>query len=306
MKNMNNPLILINHIEQQLRPVSADHVLRNQYAWWTLEHITGYNKATLMLQKKIALSQEQQNTLHEWVHALVVQKKPIQYLLGSVPFNSVTIRVRPPILIPRPETEEWCSALATQLAPLNNHKLTILDLCCGSGCIAVTLAKALPQATVYALDIDNQSIALTRENADYNSVGNIVPLQSDLFASLPPHTVFDLIVSNPPYIAPDEWSEVDDSVKKWEAEHALLAQDHGLAVIKNIIAHAPEYLRDNEFLQRLGIPQLIIEIGYTQGKMVTNLFKNAGYTHITLHKDMQGQDRVISGSIPHVAITKNG
>ncbi len=303
MKTTNSPLTLLAHIEQQLQTIYDDEVLRNQYAWWTLETITGYNKATLLVQQSIALSHEQQSTLQQWLDALVLQKKPIQYLLGSVPFAGVTIMVKPPILIPRPETEEWCVALGNQLLSLHEQRLTILDLCCGSGCIGIALAKALPHATIYSLDIDIRAVELTKENANYNGVANVIALQSDLFEALPNGLQFDMIISNPPYITPEEWIHVDDSVKKWESEQALLAQDHGLEVIKKIVAHAPEYIRNNESLDRIGMPQLILEIGYAQGKMVANLFKHASYSDVTIHQDMQGHDRVVSGRAQDVAIT---
>jgi release factor glutamine methyltransferase len=249
------------------------------------------------VQQEVTLTSQQEQTLKEWMHNLVDKKEPIQYLLGSVPFNGVTILVRPPILIPRPETEEWCVHLIEQLKPLAHHAFTILDLCCGSGCLAIAFAKALPKATIYALDINPAALELTRENANYNSAANVITLQSDLFQALPDGIQFDLIVSNPPYISPQEWETLDDSVKLWESEQALLAQDHGLAVIKNIVARAPEYLRSSTMFPRLNIPQLMVEIGYNQGKMVANIFKQAGYSNITTHKDAQGLDRTVSGSL---------
>src|SRR5581483_4259125 len=120
---MSSPLLVISTIEHRLESVYPDALLRHQYAWWTIEHITGYNKATLLVQQDITLNEEQKNLLEQWMHALVIQKKPIQYLLGSVPFNGVTILVRPPILIPRPETEEWCIGLIQQLKPFEHQPL---------------------------------------------------------------------------------------------------------------------------------------------------------------------------------------
>ena len=237
---MNNAIKLadvITDIEQQLLTVYEDPVLCRQYAWWTLQFILKMNKAALIAQDAVLLSADQRTALAQWLEKLIVHKMPIQYLIGSVPFCDVDILVEAPILIPRPETEEWCGNIIEQLKRLEKQQITILDLCCGSGCIAIALAQALPHATVYAVDISPQAIALTKKNVIHNAVNNVVVIQSDLFSGIA-SIKFDLIVTNPPYIADSEWGSLDESVTQWEDRNALCAPDNGLAIIKEIIDQA--------------------------------------------------------------------
>ncbi|HEV2601163.1 MAG TPA: peptide chain release factor N(5)-glutamine methyltransferase [Candidatus Babeliales bacterium] len=295
---------LITDIEQQILTVYNDPILCRQYAWWTVEAITNKRKTELINQDTIILSEEQQKNLNEWLEDLITKQMPIQYLLGSVPFCDVTILVAPPTLIPRPETEEWCFNLITKLKKLRNQQITILDLCCGSGCIAITLAQALPHATIYACDIADSAIALSKKNSAHNKTSNLIILHSDLFNALPKDIRFDLIVTNPPYITPIEWQTLDQSVAQWEDKGALVADDDGLALIKKIIAVAPQYLQQNEELQAQAIPQLMIEIGYLQGPTVATLMQQADYTDIKIDTDLEHKDRVVSGRTDNVAPTK--
>jgi release factor glutamine methyltransferase len=288
---------LIHDSEHQLRLVYSDPITCHQYAWWLLEKLTGKKKAQLIAQETVSLSTSDHNTLQQWLQNLVDEHKPIQYILGSVPFNGVDIIVKPPTLIPRPETEEWTCNLIEQLQKINTENLAILDLCTGSGCIAVALAKALPHATITAVDIAQSALLLTHENAKHNNVTNVNCLKSDLFNALPEGSVFDLIVSNPPYIAEDEWSTLDVSVTHWEDKKALVAQDHGLAIIERIIQDAPRFLKPNPDLQAHHIPQLTLEIGYLQGPAVQQRMDAAGYQQTQIIKDLEGKDRIVVGSI---------
>jgi release factor glutamine methyltransferase len=286
----------ITDIEQQLLTVYDDALLCRQYAWWTLQTILNMNKAQLIAAEALVLTGDQQSTIAHWLTELIVHKKPIQYLIGSVPFCDVDILVELPILIPRPETEEWCAALIEQLKNLNNQQITILDLCCGSGCIALALARAMPLATVYAVDISPTAIALTKKNIAHNRVSNIVVVESNLFSAIPGQIKFDLVVTNPPYIAEREWSSLDESVTRWEDKRALCAPDDGLAIIKQIIEEVPNWIVYNEEIDTRNIPQLVIEIGYQQGPAVCALMRHADYADVKIGKDLEGKDRVVSGS----------
>lgn len=287
-------------IEQQLLTVYDDPVLCKQYAWWTLETITQLTKAELITRDQISFSLDQEIALKVWLERLIIHKEPIQYLIGSVPFCEVDIIVQPPILIPRPETEEWCSNLIDQLKNLRNEKITILDLCCGSGCIAIALARALPQAIIYAVDISEIAIALTKKNIEHNAITNVTVLQSDLFSQLSSTIKYDIIVTNPPYIADCEWSSLDESVRRWEDRNALCAPEDGLAIIKKIINQAPFYISLNEEIVKKSISQLMIEIGYQQGPVVSILMRQAGYTKVHVAKDLEDKDRLVSGVVPFV------
>src|SRR5688572_21691959 len=124
MKKMSNIPALIETIEHTLRKAYDDPVLCNQYAWWLLEKIT-HSKQVDLLTKNLVLNEAQQAQLNQWLNELVNDKKPLQYILGSVPFCDVDIIVQRPVLIPRPETEEWCAALIAQLKTLSTEPLSI-------------------------------------------------------------------------------------------------------------------------------------------------------------------------------------
>lgn len=268
-----------------------------EHAWWILEAITHKKKSDLMVRNAITLTKDQQVTIDKWLHALINEHMPLQYLIGSVPFGDLTILVEPPVLIPRPETEEWCLALGDQLARLENQKLYILDLCTGSGCIALSLAHRLPKATIVGSDISHAALALAKKNSIRNGITNAMFVHSDLFASLPSAFTFDCIVANPPYIAPSEWSSLDPSVSQWEDKNALIALDNGLDIIQKIITQAPQYLQSNKEMKEAGVAQLIIEIGYQQGPDAQALMERSGYCAAQTQKDLAQRDRVICGRV---------
>lgn len=295
--------ILIKEIYNQLHEAYEDPILSQQYAWWILESITKKNKTQLIAQETIMLSPVQQEEIKQWLNKLVIKHMPIQYLIGSVPFNDIEILIQPPILIPRPETEEWCLTLIDQFKQLENQKITILDLATGSGCIALALAKHLPQAQIYASDISKEALDLAQQNAEHNKLSNVMFIHSDLFISMPHGMQFDIIVSNPPYIAPEEWNQLEPSVTKWEDPQALIAQEHGFAIIKQIITTSPTFVKPNEKMKQQYIPQVVIEIGHKQGEQAISLMKTVGYNAIMVHKDLAGKDRSVSGRVDHVATT---
>lgn len=288
---------LIEHIQNRLSFEYNDVTERTQYAWWILQSLTGLNKVHLIEQVNVDLTEDQQQKLQEWLYKLVDQHMPLQYLLGSVPFNGVEILIKPPVLIPRPETEEWTIKLCDQLQNIYNKKITILDLCTGSGCIAIALAKAFDQAIIYATDIADEAIACTKENITHNKLNNVIVIQSDLFEKIPDNTKFDVIVANPPYIAPDEWTLLDPSVTQWEDQRALVASHEGLGIIEHIIKQAPAYLKPNADLAEHNIPQLVIEIGHTQAHKVKQIMIQMGYCDITINKDLEGKDRTVSARV---------
>jgi len=284
-------------IEKNLKKRYQDPILCNQYAWWMLEKVTGKKKSQLIALQTIDLTQEQIETLDKWTEKQVVEYMPLQYLLGSVPFDDIEILVEQPVLIPRPETEEMCYDIMQMLKKIDNQNITILDIGTGSGCIALTLAKVLPKAKVYATDISQNALDLAKKNAQHNNITNVEFLHSDVYENINKNLQFDLIVSNPPYISSDEWKSLDDSVTKWEDPKALVASDQGLAIIEKIVLSAPKFIKSNTEFTNNQIPQLIIEIGYKQGPDVVQLFEKAGFVNVKIEKDMEGKDRFVVGSI---------
>jgi len=293
----------IKMMQERLLPALENETLAKQYTWWLLEKVTGKAKSDLLMHEQ-ELTGAMQTTLEGWLDDIAYHHKPIGYILQEVPFCDVVVKVRPPILIPRPETEEWVHHLITEIKKSGAKNLRILDMCTGSGCIALALSKALPDAQLYAADISAFAIFLVDENKKKLDLPSIVTLESDLFSAVPQGIDFDLIVTNPPYISDKEFARLDPSVKNWEESRALLAEDNGLAVISKIVHDAYAYLRPNALLKKQGIGQLYIEIGYQQGSSVQQVLRSAGYADIKIMQDSAHKDRLVSGSIEDVAATE--
>ena len=181
----------------------------------------------------------------------------------------------------------------------------ILDLCTGSGCIALSLAKEIPSAKLYASDISDTALTLAHRNAKHNNIDTITFLSSDLLQDIPEQMKFDMIISNPPYISSEEWQQVDASVKAWEDPLALIAPDEGLGIVKQVIKEAKQFLRPHSLLQHYHIPQLVIEIGYQQGEQVKTAFEKEGFCNVIVQKDMHRNDRIVLGCLPNEGSTEH-
>lgn len=291
----------INDIRHKLSVIYADETLCQQYAWWMLQSLCKKTKTELIIQETLMLFPEQQRKLDQWMKLLIEDKMPLQYILGSVPFADLEILVEPPTLIPRPETEEWCLYIIEHLLTLRHKKIKIADIATGSGCIALACAYYLPQAQIVATDIADTALELVEKNSEHSKITNVSIIKSDLFASIPHGMMFDIILSNPPYISSTEFAQLDESVTQWEDHNALVAHDNGLAIIKKIIAQAPQFIQTNDEMRSKNIPQLLIEIGYAQGATVKELMHAAGYEDVLVHKDLEGKDRFVTGRVNHVA-----
>lgn len=261
-------------------------------AWVLVEAITNKTKIQLISEQFIELTDLQKATIDNWVYRIINEHFPIQYLIGNVPFIDLKIFVEPPILIPRPETEHWVYELIQKLKNLKNKNITILDIGTGSGCIALSLAKALPEAQIYAIDISDKVIELATKNAVYNNMKNIKIIKSDLFQAISDKK-FDLIVSNPPYIDEKLLDTLQPSVKDWEDPKALVTSDKGLYIIKKIINEAPNFLTSNNELKAQNIPRLVIEIDYTHKLFLLDFLKNTSFKSLNIQKDLTGLDRIL-------------
>lgn len=265
-------------------------------ALWILEWVTGYDHTTLIARVHEQLGPKEYACLQKALKEHVHEHKPLPYIFGTVPFLALNLTIEPPLLIPRSETEYWCSWLIETSKKEGTIPSTIsgtiLDLCCGSGCIGLSLAQAFPQSIVYAVDDSPLACTITQENAKKNEISSVHCLQSNLYEALPPTQKFDLIVSNPPYISIDEWHSLDPSVARWEDPHALIAQNNGLALIAAIIDQAPLWLSPTPLYK--DSPQLVIECGYNQGAQVKSLCEKAGFFSVEVRKDPAGNDRFIT------------
>lgn len=293
---------IISYITSKLIPIYPNINQAQNIAWLILQFVTNYTKAQLIVNSQINISQSQLDKIEDLLKSHVKKNKPIQYILGHTPFLDLDIKLKQGILIPRPETENWCNDLIEDLkqAKLNQKAeiyLTILDLCTGTGCIGLSLAKAFPKSTVYAIDISDDACKLAKINAEKNNIKNIVIIKSDLYRKIPKEIKFDLIVSNPPYISYKKWKHLDPMVKKWENPIALTSKNSGTYLIKKIIKHARQWLKVDSESQGLGIPQIAIEIDIDQAKKVRKLFKHYGFDDVIIKKDMANLDRVIQATL---------
>ena len=210
--------------------------------------------------------------------------KPLQYILGYAYFDGRCFKVNEDVLIPRFDTEVLYHFA---LHCVKNGRKKVLDLCTGSGILAISLAKE--GASVGASDISSKALDVAKENASIHQV-TIDFREGDLFCVWEDE-VFDLIVSNPPYIDDEGMNLLDNRVKK-EPHLALYGGEDGLDYYRKIIAQAKNYLKNT------GI--LALEIAYNQGHLVSGLFEEHGFMNIVVLKDHQGLDRVVLGS--HLAV----
>lgn len=221
---------------------------------------------------------------------------PLAYLTGQQEFWSLNFKVNEHTLIPRPDTEvlvetvlEWINAQPIEQSD-NITKQRLLDLGTGSGCIAISLAHELKRANwqVVAVDFSTEALQVAQHNAEINNVADIVFAQGSWYDALPiqDEHLFDVIVSNPPYI-----DEADEHLAHLKAEpiSALSAPNHGLADIEHIVQYAPKYLK----IGRL----LAIEHGFDQGLAVRQLFIDNNFINVKTIKDFGGNDRVTLGQL---------
>ena len=215
--------------------------------------------------------------------------EPVAYILGHREFYSLDFIVRPPVLIPRPETEHLVET-GLAFAKEAGRRLRILDLCTGSGCVAVTLAHELPGSTVTAVDIAPVAAALARENAARARVPVRV-LEGDLFDALPAdEPAFDLITANPPYVEAAEWDTLAPDITRYEDPGALLSGEDGLDCVRRIVRQAPAHLVKGGMLA--------MEIGEKQYEAVAALFLQAGFENVACVPDLAGIRRIILGRWP--------
>jgi len=254
------------------------------------------------------------------------KREPLQYILGYVDFFGMKIKVGKGVLIPRPETEllveEAIKAIRNQQINLHSpphppltkggqrggnedsggitnsslvtrhSSLFILDLCTGSGCLALALAKEFPDAQVYGTDISEVAIEYAQKNAEINGIKNVTFLKGSLFEPLRElFTVhlslfaFDLIISNPPYIRKDDIKTLQPEIKDWEPIVALDGGEDGLNYYRAIIPESRNYLKDGGCI--------ILEIGISQADEVREVTEHAGFKDISFRKDYAGIERIM-------------
>ncbi len=261
--------------------------------------LTGMDKVALFLRANEEVDLETEKKYFELI-ARRAERIPLQHITGTQEFMGHTFKVSPDVLIPRQDTETLVEEAARTIQSTPKEKLTfmeklrgvkeweVLDLCCGSGAIGISLAKICSNIKITASDISSAAIKVATENAD-NLRAKIKFVEGDMFA---PHAgkKFDMIVSNPPYIRTAMISILQEEVKTHEPLGALDGGRDGLEFYKIIVAQAADHLKPGGFL--------MLEIGHDQGEDLRKMLKDDGrYTPAEVIKDLPGKDRVVKCKI---------
>jgi len=253
-----------------------------------LSHTFMRDRAWLIIHRDESLDESQWSLFEDAVNRRA-RREPLQYITGKQEFWGLDFSVTPDVLIPRPETELVVEA-ALKIIHTGGKRVTIVDLCAGSGCIAVSLAKETGAARIFATDKSDRALAVARENARKHDVSDRIRfLEGDLFgplAELDLHGMVDIIVSNPPYVRSGDLSALQPEVKDFEPKLALIAGPKGTEIQQRIIGTAPEFLKKSG--------ALIMEMGQGQSDALMGMVNDAGRYEIPeIMKDLAGIERVL-------------
>ncbi len=251
-----------------------------------IEEVTGWNRVQQIVEMNTPLTAPQINKFNEYTAALL-NDKPIQYILGKAWFMGNDFIVNEAVLIPRPETEELVEWVV-DYAHIIDKPLQILDIGTGSGCIAISIKKALPNCSVSAMDISVDALTVAKENATHLGTSIEWIEQDIVHESTLPHS-FDVLVSNPPYIPVREKINMEAKVKNYEPLMALFVPNEDPLVFYKAIAQiAKKYLAPKG--------QLFFEIHYDQGKAILQLLDEMNF-HAEIRRDSFGKNRMIRASL---------
>lgn len=250
-----------------------------------LGHVLGVDRIALIIDAARPLSTPEL-ARYKALHQRRRVGEPVAYLLGQREFYGRSFRVDARVLVPRPDTESLVD-VALERTRHVSLSMRALDLCTGSGCVAITLACERPTSFVLGVDLSEGALAVARANALRLGAVQVGFLPSDLFAGVPARLRFDLITANPPYIADGEIPTLMADVRDFEPRLALAGGIDGLELVRRIVMDAPAYLAED------GV--LAMEVGAGQAPDVIALLKQAGYRVVESRRDYGGHERVVSG-----------
>ena len=273
---------------------------------YLLMHVLGCQKKDLLIHPERVLTSDEIKRFSEAIERRG-RREPPQYILGEVEFRGLLFKVNREVLIPRPETELLVEEAVRNIL-VSPESVSVLDLCTGSGCVAICIARELKKTIplfpplikgeigglrIYAVDISGGAIAVARENAGRHGVEDSIQfLIGDLFHALEPLKLegkIDLIVSNPPYVSTKEMKDLQPEIREYEPLQALYGGEDGLDFYRRIIREAPRYLKQQG--------SLIMEIGFDQAESVRRLLeKEKVFSRIEVKRDLAGIERIIKAS----------
>ncbi|MDO5002097.1 MAG: peptide chain release factor N(5)-glutamine methyltransferase [Eubacteriales bacterium] len=252
-------------------------------------HAAGKSSAELMRDLHLYTTSEVESKVREYIERRIAGE-PVAYITGSWEFYGLPMIVTPDVLIPRMDTEVLVNT-AKELLTGYKMDAKVLDLCCGSGCITCAVGHEMPATKLVAVDISPSALEICRKNIALNRLSaRAICMQADALSS-PPMSIgqFDMIISNPPYIATAEIDTLDSSVKDHEPLWALDGGEDGLRFYKSIIKHWKTTLRP--------YGMLLFEVGEGQAGAVSEMLQAASFRSVFTRKDTLGVDRVVVGII---------
>jgi release factor glutamine methyltransferase len=250
-------------------------------AWLLLEGAAACTRNDLFLRGNEPLTEEQELLYKDYLDKRV-KRIPVQHILGVQNFCGLEFMVTSDVLCPRFDTEILIEEALKHIKP----ESSILDMCTGSGCIILSLLHFTKNCTGTAADLSEKALAVARRNAE--KLGKTCEfIHSDLFENI--NGKYDVIISNPPYIATKEIEALEPEVRAHEPMMALDGKEDGLFFYRKIVSASTDYLNPKGWL--------MFEIGYDQGEAVSKMMKSSGYTEIRVIKDLAGLDRVVIGKL---------
>lgn len=269
----------------------SQHYEESEARWLTrisLEHLTGLGSTDLLLHGDREASEATAETMDRITERLL-EDEPIQYILGETYWHGLTLKVTPAVLIPRPETSQLVDIIADEAG--QRADLTVVDLCTGSGCIAIALARRLPFAQVTAIDISADALEVARENAGSTRT-SIRLVQADVLAHLPlEESSADIIVSNPPYVCESEKAAMSRNVLDYEPHTALFVPDSDALRFYRSISRQG---------RRIATPggKLYLEINPLQAAPLLAMLEADGWDDPQTLKDIHGKNRFVRATNP--------
>ncbi|NLG84240.1 MAG: peptide chain release factor N(5)-glutamine methyltransferase, partial [Firmicutes bacterium] len=259
-----------------------------------LGKVLGLDRTRLYIDYDRPLEEDEIARFRELLLIRARDKIPLAYLIGEKSFGGLSFFIPRGVFIPRPETEELVEAVAARIRKkeaFGGSTFSVLDLCTGSGAVAVTLARMFPGALILAVDISPVAVQAARANAARHGVGErVTAVVGDLFTAVEAGRLFAVVVANPPYIPTPAMADLPREIREYEPREALDGGPDGLTIIRRIVEMAPRYLLPGGLLA--------LEHGHDQGEALATLAAAAGLVGIAIQKDLAGRPRILLAEKP--------
>ena len=270
---------------QKGRMILAEHHIEDASvdAWLLMEFVTGMSRTRFFVDGISRMRLEEEERYFQLIEKRA-RRIPLQHLTGVQEFMGLEFMVNEHVLVPRQDTELLVLEAEKQLRKISVETPGVLDMCTGSGCIAISLKARNPQIQCIATDISEKALEMAKKNAE-KMQSEIVFVHTDMFSNIT--GTFDMIVSNPPYIPTKVIESLEEEVRLYDPFSALDGKEDGLYFYRILAKESPRFLKDGGWIY--------MEIGHDQSASVEALLKEAGFEEIRTEKDLAGLDRVVCG-----------